>query len=97
VIIEGFKSYKDQTIVEPFSRDINVVGECIAAACGTVTLYILSRGEIHAQFGMLLQWAQTAPASRISSTVRPCRHSNSRLTHEPLLSYVFSMLGWGCI
>jgi hypothetical protein len=28
VIIEGFKSYKDQTIVEPFSRNINVVGEC---------------------------------------------------------------------
>ena len=26
VIIEGFKSYKDQTIVEPFSRNINVVG-----------------------------------------------------------------------
>lgn len=42
MIIEGFKSYKDQTIVEPFSRDINVVGECIAAACGsTVTFYIL--------------------------------------------------------
>lgn len=26
VIIEGFKSYKEQTIVEPFSRNINVVG-----------------------------------------------------------------------
>lgn len=27
VVIEGFKSYKDQTIIEPFSRNINVVGE----------------------------------------------------------------------
>lgn len=27
VIIEGFKSYKDQTAAEPFSSKINVVGE----------------------------------------------------------------------
>ena len=26
VIIEGFKSYKDQTIAEPFSNKINTVG-----------------------------------------------------------------------
>ncbi len=26
VIIEGFKSYKDQTISEPFSPRINIVG-----------------------------------------------------------------------
>ena len=26
VIIEGFKSYKDQTVAEPFSQKINVVG-----------------------------------------------------------------------
>lgn len=26
VVIEGFKSYKDQTIIEPFSENINVVG-----------------------------------------------------------------------
>jgi hypothetical protein len=27
VIIEGFKSYKDQTAAEPFSNKINVVGK----------------------------------------------------------------------
>lgn len=27
MIIEGFKSYKDQTIAEPFSEKINTVGE----------------------------------------------------------------------
>lgn len=26
-MIEGFKSYKEQTVAEPFSRQINVVGE----------------------------------------------------------------------
>jgi hypothetical protein len=28
VIIEGFKSYKDQTITEPFSSKINCIGAC---------------------------------------------------------------------
>jgi chromosome segregation ATPase len=27
VIIEGFKSYKDQTVLEPFSNKINCVGK----------------------------------------------------------------------
>lgn len=27
VVIEGFKSYKDQTISEPFDQHINVVGK----------------------------------------------------------------------
>lgn len=29
VIIEGFKSYKDQTAAEPFSNKINVVGKLV--------------------------------------------------------------------
>jgi hypothetical protein len=29
-VIEGFKSYKDQTILDPFSNKVNVVGESIA-------------------------------------------------------------------
>jgi len=33
VIIEGFKSYKDQTIAEPFSNKINTVGTSFGAAC----------------------------------------------------------------
>jgi hypothetical protein len=32
VIIEGFKSYKDQTIAEPFSNKINTVGTSLGAA-----------------------------------------------------------------
>ena len=28
-IIEGYKSYKDQTISEPFDQHINVVGELL--------------------------------------------------------------------
>ena len=32
VIIEGFKSYRDQTSTEPFSPGINVVGEQGCAA-----------------------------------------------------------------
>jgi hypothetical protein len=30
VVIEGFKSYKDQTVLEPFSNRINCVGEASA-------------------------------------------------------------------
>ena len=30
MVIEGFKSYKDQTILDPFSNKVNVVGESIA-------------------------------------------------------------------
>lgn len=33
MIIEGFKSYKDQTVLEPFSNKINVVGERRRGAC----------------------------------------------------------------
>ena len=32
VVIEGFKSYKDQTILDPFSNKVNVVGESIATS-----------------------------------------------------------------
>ena len=36
-IIEGYKSYKDQTISEPFDQHINVVGmlmvQCMARRC----------------------------------------------------------------
>lgn len=28
VIIQGFRSYRDQTIVDPFSSKHNVIGEC---------------------------------------------------------------------
>ena len=33
VIIEGFKSYKDQTISDPFSDKINVIGAAEYPAC----------------------------------------------------------------
>ena len=45
MVIEGFKSYKDQTIIEPFSRNINVVGEglvCCTLAMQKCTIIPLS-------------------------------------------------------
>jgi hypothetical protein len=33
VVIEGFKSYKDQVISEPFSSGINIIGERVLASC----------------------------------------------------------------
>ena len=29
VILHGFRSYRDQTVIEPFSPKNNVVGECV--------------------------------------------------------------------
>lgn len=29
VIIQGFRSYRDQTVVDPFSPKHNVIGECL--------------------------------------------------------------------
>lgn len=68
VIIEGFKSYKDQTISDPFSDKINVIGEAgppasvLAAPAAT---HLLSSAPPVAP-----QSAPMAPASRTSSTVR---------------------------
>ncbi len=33
VVIEGFKSYKDQTIAEPFSPKLNVIGASSGSGC----------------------------------------------------------------
>lgn len=30
VIIQGFRSYRDQTVVDPFSPKHNVIGECLS-------------------------------------------------------------------
>jgi AAA15 family ATPase/GTPase len=41
VVIEGFKSYKDQVISEPFSSGINIVGEADALPCWLLPPWLL--------------------------------------------------------
>ena len=43
VIIEGFKSYKDQTITEPFSPKINCIGASFRATMAATTRTTLLR------------------------------------------------------
>ena len=51
VTIQGFKSYKDQTVADPFSEKINVVGKCsisraaVASMIQTVCLPLTAQAE----------------------------------------------------
>ena len=75
MVIEGFKSYKDQTISEPFDQHINVVGEQAVILCAHHG--VLLRLELHhivdSESGLfeccLLQWELTALEKPTSSMV----------------------------
>ena len=47
VVIEGFKTYKDQTISEPLDQHINVVGDYLhhAAVSGWVCFLIVTQSS----------------------------------------------------
>ena len=66
VILEGFKSYKDQTIVEPFSENINVVGESAVLAYASGASFVLSLLTLF----FSVQSAQMGLASPTFSMVR---------------------------
>ena len=80
MIIEGFKSYKDQTIAEPFSPKINVVGGSPPGAMLPESLLLISLLTApRAPPLCVLQSGPTAPASPTSSMVRGRRDAAGAL------------------
>lgn len=47
VIIQGFKSYREQTVVEPFDPRHNVVGMCIYFIYIILTVYNMFFNQIY--------------------------------------------------
>jgi len=74
VIIEGFTSYKDQLIADPFSPKINVIGG--SGGAGSTHVGCKHFSQLNNRL-LHMQLAPTAPASPISSKVRFESHSSS--------------------
>ncbi len=80
MVIEGFKSYKDQTILEPFSNRINCVGErrrCLPPfnvfGPRSVLLAILSTSLVLIMAAAAVLLAQPGSAADYPLSPRSCR------------------------
>lgn len=95
VIIEGFLSYKDQLIADPFSPKINVVGMFAVARKRSIVGHSY-HGHVLIDI-FCVQWAPTGPASRTSSRVSLNRSQSwsaaaSTIRHAYLLLTLSSVI-----
>lgn len=70
MLIEGFKSYKDQVISEPFSEKINVVGKFAVPALPGFAIRLPALRHALKHGMSAVQWEPMDPASPTSFTVR---------------------------